>query len=508
MQKLVSLFLLSVLLATGNLLAQWSVPNNAMADASTSRSCSWRGYITGYMAMIQHKAPSGTTWATFGSVGGPGIANITGSFPFGTPGVWSVRVVEMPSGSTLASTTFTILPATTPTTFSLSATTFTYNGSAQGPTIVASPSGATFTAGGTLSAITPGSYTATAVASGSYAGSNTTLTWTINKANQSITFANPGAQTYGGKLTLSGSSSSGLPVTYAVASGPAVASGNTLTFTGIGSVTVVASQAGNSNYNAAASVSQTFVVAACPTVFSLSPASFTYNGNTQRPTVMASPSGATFTTGGVLSAVNAGAYTATAAASGCYSGRNTALSWTISKANQSITFTNPGAQTYGTSLALGATASSGLSVTYAVASGPAMVSGNTLTFNGIGSVTVVASQAGNSNYNAAASVSQTFAVAACPVSFGLNQQAFTYNGSEQGPTVTASPPGATFTTTGQLRATSGGSYTVTAVATGGYTGKSVLTWFIAPLSQTITFPEIGQQTYGTPLTLNATTSSG
>lgn len=67
-----------------------------------------------------------------------------------------------------------------PTTFGLSSMSFTYNGSAQGPSVTASPSGATFTTGGTLSATAIGSYTATATATGLYGGSDSSLNWSIN----------------------------------------------------------------------------------------------------------------------------------------------------------------------------------------------------------------------------------------------------------------------------------------------------------------------------------------
>jgi hypothetical protein len=56
-----------------------------------------------------------------------------------------------------------------------------------------------------------------------------------------------------------------------------------------------------------------------------------------------------------------------------------------------------------------ATASSGLSVTYEVLSGPAKIKGSTLTFTGAGKVMLRASQAGNSNYHPA-SATQTFTV--------------------------------------------------------------------------------------------------
>jgi autotransporter-associated beta strand protein len=84
--------------------------------------------------------------------------------------------------------------------------------------------------------------------------------------------------------------------------------------------------------------------------------------------------------------------------------------------SQTITFANPGTQTYGVApITLGATASSGLTVTYLVTSGPATVAGNQLTITGTGSVTVQASQTGNDNYNPAPLVSQTFTVSPLPV---------------------------------------------------------------------------------------------
>ena len=84
--------------------------------------------------------------------------------------------------------------------------------------------------------------------------------------------------------------------------------------------------------------------------------------------------------------------------------------------SQTITFANPGTQTYGAApIALGATASSGLMVSYSVISGSAAVVGNTLTITGACAVTVQASQAGDDNYNPAPPVPQTFTVNPLPV---------------------------------------------------------------------------------------------
>jgi sugar lactone lactonase YvrE len=63
-----------------------------------------------------------------------------------------------------------------------------------------------------------------------------------------------GATTY----TLTGFSTSGLPLTYSVLSGPATISGSTLTVTGTGTVNIQASQPGNSSYAAATSVTRSF----------------------------------------------------------------------------------------------------------------------------------------------------------------------------------------------------------------------------------------------------------
>lgn len=81
----------------------------------------------------------------------------------------------------------------------------------------------------------------------------------IYPIGQSITFnaISPLCNTLG-SVTLSASSTSGLPVSF-VSSNPSIAgvSGNTLTFYSTGSVTVTASQGGNVNYIAASSVNQT-----------------------------------------------------------------------------------------------------------------------------------------------------------------------------------------------------------------------------------------------------------
>ncbi|WP_210488995.1 carbohydrate-binding protein [Rufibacter aurantiacus] len=78
---------------------------------------------------------------------------------------------------------------------------------------------------------------------------------------------------------------------------------------------------------------------------------------------------------------------------------------------QTITFPAIGSKVFGTvPFSLQATASSGLTVSFKVVSGPATLSGTTLTLTGTGTVTVQALQGGNTSYSSATPVSQSFTV--------------------------------------------------------------------------------------------------
>ena len=79
--------------------------------------------------------------------------------------------------------------------------------------------------------------------------------------------------------------------------------------------------------------------------------------------------------------------------------------------SQTITFGALADQLFSvTPISLTATASSALPVSFTVVSGPANVSGSTLTLTGVGVVTVRAAQAGDATYAAAANVDRTFTV--------------------------------------------------------------------------------------------------
>jgi mono/diheme cytochrome c family protein len=101
------------------------------------------------------------------------------------------------------------------------------------------------------------------------------------------------------------------------------------------------------------------------------------------------------------------------------------------------------AQTVGINATLGATASSGLTVSFATTStGVCSVSGTTVSFAAAGSCVVTASQAGNASFKAATSVSRTFTVTApAPVVSAVNGKAL-YLGTTLGTTSCAGCHGA------------------------------------------------------------------
>jgi sugar lactone lactonase YvrE len=92
---------------------------------------------------------------------------------------------------------------------------------------------------------------------------------------------------------------------------------------------------------------------------------------------------------------------------------------------QTITFPQPTSPlAINTVLALNATSTSGLAVTYSVISGPGTLSGSTLSATSVGSVVVEADQIGNATYAAATPVRITVATAAQTVAVGTKSSTF------------------------------------------------------------------------------------
>ena len=138
---------------------------------------------------------------------------------------------------------------------------------------------------------------------------------------------------------------------------------------------------------------------------------------------------------------------------------------TLPKSGQTITFPAIGAQIATNVLTLSATASSGLSVSFAVASGPATISnGTALAFSGAGTVSIVASQAGDASWNPAPSATNSFTVSKALAGVTLGSLSQTYDGTPKSATATTAPAGLTveFTYDGSPTApTAEGSYAVT-----------------------------------------------
>ena len=196
---------------------------------------------------------------------------------------------------------------------------------------------------------------------------------------------------------------------------------------------------------------------------------------------------------------------------------------------QTITFVAPGTQTVGTPLALSASASSGLAVTFGSSTtAVCTVSGTTATFLAAGTCGITAMQPGNGTYAAATPVSRSFTVNPAvgqsqTITFGTVQPQTV--GASLALTATASSGLAVSfsSSTGGVCAVSGGTVTFVAAGTCSITAtqpgnatyaaanpvsQSFRVNAAGSHSQTITFGALAAQNVGTSLTLTASASSG
>ncbi|MGL1887409.1 MAG: T9SS type A sorting domain-containing protein [Reichenbachiella sp.] len=247
----------------------------------------------------------------------------------------------------------------------------------------------------------------------------------LEKQSQAITFENIADVTYGNSgIALSASTGASLPVSFAVISGPATISGSSLSITGAGSVTVEATQVGNVDFVAAAPVQRSFVVNPAPLTFTAENKEITFGD--ELPTLTYTTSG--FVLGEDESALpisiemnttvsetaDVGSYMITLSL-GAVSVLNYAITieegtLLINQAGQVITIEDIADQIPSDpAFDVVASVDSGLPLVYEV-SGPATITGTTITLNGEGTVTLTVSQEGTVNY-AAAFASTTFDVA-------------------------------------------------------------------------------------------------
>jgi endonuclease/exonuclease/phosphatase family metal-dependent hydrolase len=112
--------------------------------------------------------------------------------------------------------------------------------------------------------------------------------------NQMIDFPVLGAQVATNVLVLTATASSGLPVSFAVAEGPAtISSGANLSFTGAGTVSIVASQAGNAEWNPAPDITNTFTVTKAFATVVIGDLTHMYDGGPKSATATTTPAGLT-----------------------------------------------------------------------------------------------------------------------------------------------------------------------------------------------------------------------
>lgn len=106
-------------------------------------------------------------------------------------------------------------------------------------------------------------------------------------------------------------------------------------------------------------------------------------------------------------------------------------SFTTPKGTQTITFKQPASPVkYGVApIALSATSTSGLAVSFKVLSGPARRSGSTIAITGAGTVVVEAIQAGSTNYLAAANVTRSIVVTKPQVTVAARNGSMTQGGT-------------------------------------------------------------------------------
>lgn len=172
---------------------------------------------------------------------------------------------------------------------------------------------------------------------------------------------------------------------------------------------------------------------------------------------------------------------------------------------QTITFGALPNQTYGVApIALTATASSGLPVSYTV-TGPATVAGSTLTITGAGPVTVTANQGGDNTYAAAKAISQSFVVAPATLTVTATSASRTYGAANAalGYTMTGFVGSDT-----QVTATTGAPSEATGATQSSAVGSYPITIAGGTLASTnYTFAFVNGVLSVTPATLTATANS-
>jgi alpha-tubulin suppressor-like RCC1 family protein len=367
--------------------------------------------------------------------------------------------------------------------------------------------------------------------------------FTIRRPSQTITFAPipDRVLTEASTFQLSATASSGLPVSFVHVSGPATISGNMLTLTGAGIVSVAAIQDGNANFEPANSVLRSFTASKVNQTINFAPipdillkdgtsvnlSATASSGQTVTYSVVSGPA---IISGNSIIVQDTGAVIVRASQVGNFAyapALDVERSFTASKSSQNITFAAISDRLLkdGTTVSLSATSSSSLPILYNVVSGPATLSGSTLNLTGPGIVTVRASQPGNFAYTAATPVERSFTVSQSSqaITFAALGDRFLKDGTTV--SLTASTPSGlpiTFTLVSGPATLSGSTLTLTGTGTVtvrasqagnfAYTAATPVerSFTVSQSSQEISFPALSDRLFRTGLTipLQATSSSG
>jgi hypothetical protein len=376
---------------------------------------------------------------------------------------------------------------------------------------------------------------ATQVASGNYSAATATTSVAVNGVVPTLAFVAITPKTFGDTLVVLATSASPGAVTYSVTSGPASVSGNVATMTSAGTVTLAASQAPSGMYTAATATISFQVGALTPTLsFANMPVNVTYGTNVPVSAKSASTgaiiysivSGPAQISGTVITPTGEGEVyvLATQAAKGGYTAATATAAFHVNAATPSLTFTSISAKGYNVNVALSVSTPSKGAITYSIVSGPARISGSTVTtLSSPGTVVVKAYQAPSGGY-AAATATTSFTVAAAsssqtPKLMFASIPAQAYGNPAFAVSATSASNGAvTYSVLSGPAIITGNTVTVTGAGTavlqasqaasGNYPAEVATTSFTAINSTSLTFASIGSQTYGTgPIAVSATSTS-
>jgi hypothetical protein len=300
---------------------------------------------------------------------------------------------------------------------------------------------------------------ATTASDTNYNSATQTASFTVTAGTPTVTFGTIAAHTYGdAPFTVSATSNSGQTPTVVVTSGTATISGNTVTITGAGTVVLTATTPATANYNAGSQTATITVAKGTATItfgtiaaHTFGDAAFTVTatGPSGTTSVIAVTSGPATISSGTVTLTGSGTVvlTATTAATTNYNAGSQTATITVAKATPALTVATPAAIVYGTasdnvsaSLTFSASATPSGTVTFAVDGGTpvlasctstpvtctAALATSTLT---AGAHTVVATYAGDTNYN------------------GLTSSAATLTVNKGTPTLTTAPVSVTYGTT-------------------------------------------------------------